>query len=194
MDRRTPAESFVIRIRALAGGIASGASQERRVEAPQPWHNEAVIRRLLERIRGLLLTDDPPWRIALAVAIGVFISCTPTFGFQTIIALAVAWLARLNRAATVTGVWINLPWVTPFVYAGALKLGSVMLPDASGIPGFWQMLILGTTIVGAGAAIVTWVVCFSALSWRRRAMRGNGRGEEEKPVEMAAGGKEEPAA
>lgn len=142
----------------------------------QSWHNVAVFRRLLDRLRGLLITDDPPWRLALAVAVGVFISCTPTFGFQTLIALAVAWLARLNRAATVTGVWINLPWVTPFVYAGALKLGGVMLPDASGVPGFWQMLILGTTVVGAGAAVVAWVVCFSALSWQRRARRGTGAG------------------
>jgi uncharacterized protein (DUF2062 family) len=160
-------------------------------------HNSPVFRRLLDRIRGLLLTDDPPWRIALAVAVGVFISCTPTFGFQTLIALAVAWVARLNRAATVTGVWVNLPWVTPFVYAGALKLGSVLLPDANGVPGFWQMLILGTTVVGAAAAIVAWIVCFSALSWRRRTrlqQRAGETGLGGRPAEAATAREQEPAA
>jgi uncharacterized protein (DUF2062 family) len=127
-----------------------------------------VVRRLLERLRGVFSLDDPPWRIALALAVGVFISCTPTFGFQTLIALVVATVARLNRAATVTGVWINLPWVTPFVYAGALKVGSVVLSDMSGARGFWMMLLVGTTIVGAAAAVVTYFVSFGALSWRRR--------------------------
>ena len=127
-----------------------------------------MLRRLLDRARGVLQLDDPPWRIALALAVGVFISCTPTFGFQTLLALLVATLAHLNRAATVTGAWLNLPWVAPFVYAGALKLGEFLLPDRTGIGGFWQMLLLGTTIVGAGAAVVTYFVSFGALSWRRR--------------------------
>jgi uncharacterized protein (DUF2062 family) len=127
-----------------------------------------VVRRLLERLRGVLSLDDPPWRIALALAVGVFISCTPTFGFQTLIALLVATVARLNRAATVTGVWINLPWVTPFVYAGALKVGSVVVSDMTGVRGFWTTLVAGTTIVGVVAAVVTYCVSFGALSWRRR--------------------------
>ena len=132
------------------------------------WQNEGVLRRFLDRARAVLHLDDPPWRIALALAVGVFISCTPTFGFQTLLALLVATVARLNRAATVTGAWLNLPWVAPFVYAGALKLGELLLPDRTGIGGFWQMLLLGTTLVGVGAAVVTYCVSFGALSWRRR--------------------------
>ncbi len=127
-----------------------------------------MLRRLFDRFRGVLQLDDAPWRIALALAVGVFISCTPTFGFQTLLALLIATVARLNRAATVTGVWINLPWVTPFVYAGALKLGSVVLTDRSGMSGFWLMLLVGTTIIGAGAAVLTYCVSYGALSWRRR--------------------------
>jgi uncharacterized protein len=127
-----------------------------------------VLRRLLDRFHGLLQLDDAPWRIALALAVGVFISCTPTLGFQTLLALLVATLARLNRAATVTGVWINLPWVTPLVYAGALKLGSVVLPTQSGMSGFSLMLLVGTTIIGAAAGVVTYFVSYGALSWRRR--------------------------
>ena len=113
------------------------------------WQNEPVLRRLLDRARGVLQLDDPPWRIALALAVGVFISCTPTFGFQTLLALLIATVTRLNRAATVTGAWINLPWVAPFVYAGALQVGAALLPDRTGFGGFWQMLLLGTTIVGS---------------------------------------------
>ena len=116
----------------------------------------------------MLQLDDAPWRIALALAVGVFISCTPTFGFQTLLALVVATVARLNRAATVAGVWINLPWFALPIYAGALKLGSVVLSHRPGVGGFWLMLVVGTTIIGAGAAVVTYVVSYGALSWRRR--------------------------
>ncbi|MBM3221349.1 MAG: DUF2062 domain-containing protein [Candidatus Rokubacteria bacterium] len=142
--------------------------------SPGSWQNEVVLRRLLDRLTGLLRLDDPPWRIALALAVGVFISCTPTPGLQTIIALVVATLVRLNRAATVTGVWLNLPWVMPFVYAGALKVGAAVVPDHAA--GFWVMLVVGTTIVGAVAAIVTYCVSFGALSWTRRRMPAAARG------------------
>ena len=127
-----------------------------------------MLTRLKERARSVLQLDDPPWRIALALALGVFISCTPTLGFQTFIALGVAWATGLSRAAMVLGVWINLPWITPFVYAGALKLGSVVLSHRPGFGGFWLMLIVGTTIIGVAAALVTYLVSYGALSWRRR--------------------------
>src|SRR5436853_2301499 len=120
-----------------------------------------MVGRIHDRLSGVLKIDDPPWRLALALAVGVFISCTPTFGFQTLLALAVAWVARLNRAATVTGAWLNLPWFAPFVYAGALKLGQVLLPDLSGARGFWLWLLLGTTVVGVAAGVATWCISFS---------------------------------
>ncbi len=127
-----------------------------------------MLGRLLDRAREVLKLDDPPWRIALALAIGVFISCTPLFGFQTLLAILVATVARLNRAATVTGVWINLPWVAPFVYAGAIKLGQVLLPDLDGVGGFGLWLLVGTSIVGVAAGLVTYFVSFGALSLRQR--------------------------
>jgi uncharacterized protein (DUF2062 family) len=133
-----------------------------------------VFRRLADHARGVLQLDDPPWRIALALAVGVFISCTPTFGFQTLLAIFVATITRLNRAATVMGVWVNLPWVTPLIYAGALKLGQLLLPDLSGVGGFWVWLLVGTTIVGVAAGLVTYFVCFGALAWRQRRRAAQG--------------------
>ena len=130
--------------------------------------------------------NDAPWRIALALAVGVFISCTPTFGFQTLLAILIATVARLNRVAMVTGVWINLPWVTPFVYAGALKLGSLILPDQTGMSGFWLMLLVGTTIIGAAAAVVTYVVSYGALAWRRRKRAREARPADRRASEPAA--------
>ena len=166
---------------------------EATASTPESWQNKTVLGRLLDRARGVLQLDDPPWRIALALAVGVFLSCTPLFGFQTLLAILIATITRLNRAATVTGVWINLPWVTPFVYAGALKLGQMLLPDLEGVGGFWLWLVVGTSIVGLAAALVTYFVSFGALSWRRRRRAANAAPVQE--PEMAAGSKQrEPAA
>ena len=134
-------------------------------------------REALARLATLLPHDESPWRVALALAIGVFISFTPFWGFQTLLALLVATVSRLNRAVTVAGTWLNLPWFAPFIYAGAVKLGAWLLPDLSGVAGVWTWLLLGTTALGLGAAVLTWLVAFGAIR-ARRARRRRGRPDE----------------
>ena len=130
----------------------------------------ASARALRARFVALLHLDDPPWRVALALAVGVFISFTPFVGFQTLLALLVAAIARLNAAVVVTGTWLNLPWFMPFVYAGALKVGAWLLPDLHSL-GDWSLaLFIGTTLLGFAAAVVTYLVAFGVMRrrWRRR--------------------------
>src|SRR5712692_8826180 len=83
---------------------------------------------LAAKFHELLHLDDPPWRLALALAVGVFIGCTPFWFFQTGLALLVATIFRLNKAATVMGAWLNLPWFAPLVYGAALEVGSALVP------------------------------------------------------------------
>jgi len=130
----------------------------------------ASARALRERFIALLHLDDPPWRVALALAVGVFISFTPFLGFQTILAILVAAVARLNAAVVVTGTWLNLPWFMPFVYAGALKLGAWLLRDLRSISDWSLALLIGTTLLGLVAAGVTYLVAFGVMRrrWRRR--------------------------
>jgi uncharacterized protein (DUF2062 family) len=117
----------------------------------------------------LVSLDESPWRMALALAVGVFISFTPFWGFQTLLAIAVAAVTRLTPALTLAGTWLNLPWFAPFVYAGAVRIGSALLPDLSGVAGWSVWLLVGSTTLGLAAAGVTWLVAFSVLRVRRRA-------------------------
>jgi uncharacterized protein len=129
-----------------------------------------MSRRVVAVLRERFVTalrEDRPWRVALALSVGVFISFTPFYGVQTILALVVATLLRLNRAITVTGTWMNLPWFAPFIYAGAIKLGTVLLPDLHGLSGISLALLLGTTILGAAAAGLTYVVALTVIARRR---------------------------
>jgi uncharacterized protein len=87
---------------------------------------------VVARLGAVLRLDDPPWRVALALAVGVFISCTPFYGLQSLLSLAVAAVCRLNKAVTLTGTWLNLPWFAPLVYGFALRIGAFVLPELHG--------------------------------------------------------------
>jgi uncharacterized protein len=143
----------------------------------------------------LLHLDDPPWRLALALAVGVFISCTPLYGAQTVLALVLATVFRLNKAATVVGTWLNLPWFAPFVYAAALKIGAWVLAEVrnreaeslallfgtplrmslhdlvSVLPDISLALVIGTTVVGLVAGTATYLIALGMIR-RRRARTG----------------------
>lgn len=152
-----------------------------------------MSRRPAARLREVLHLDDPAPRLALALAVGVFIGCTPFWGLQTVLSLAVALVFRLNRLATVAGTWLNLPWIAPLVYGAALRIGTLIVPDPSGTRGAWLAyllehptrvgwhdvrvllaeislpLLIGTTVVGLVAAAVTYVVALRLITARRRA-------------------------
>ena len=84
-------------------------------------------RRLRERATHVLHLDEEPSRLAAGMATGVFIGVTPFYGLHTLIALGAAYVFRLNKAATITGAWLNLPWFAPFVYGFCLTLGEAVL-------------------------------------------------------------------
>ena len=137
----------------------------RRMFSPRQWRQWLAM---------LISLDESPRRMALALAVGVFISFTPFWGFQTLLALLISTVARLNLALTIAGTWLNLPWFAPFVYAGAVWIGSALLPDLSGLAGWSVWLLVGSTTLGLCASGVTWLVAFSVLSARRRARGEDG--------------------
>jgi len=146
---------------------------------------------LAARFRELLHLDDPPRRLAVALAVGVFIGCTPFWGLQTALAVLVAAALRLNRAATLLGTWLNLPWFAPFVYGAAIKIGFLVAPGLSEAdPGSFELLLrnpgalswatvwswlrgssmpllVGSTIVGVLAGSLTYAIALAALARRR---------------------------
>jgi uncharacterized protein (DUF2062 family) len=103
-------------------------------------------RRLREHATAVLHLDEEPSRLAAGMAVGVFIGVTPFYGLHTLLALAAAYIFRLNKAATITGAWLNLPWFAPFVYGFCLRLGEAVLS------GDWSRFSLATVYELAGSA------------------------------------------
>lgn len=80
-----------------------------------------------KQLEHLLHTHDTPERTALAFAIGVFFGFSPFVGLHTILALLAAFLFRLNRVASLIGVYLNSPWTLIPVAVASTTLGGRVL-------------------------------------------------------------------
>jgi uncharacterized protein (DUF2062 family) len=72
------------------------------------------------------LKGDPHY-VALGMAVGVFVSVTPTIPFHTVIALVLAFALKASKPAAVIGVWFSNPITIPPFYYGSYKLGMLLL-------------------------------------------------------------------
>ena len=133
-----------------------------------------------ERFKKILSLDSTPREIAMSLAVGVFISITPFFGIHTPMAIAAAFIFRLNKLACITGAWFNTPLTIVPLLLLSHKIGQMLLgsyPCHFNVKGLeWSMLkkhaaeiILGSSIIGFLLAVATYFICYWAIvRFRRR--------------------------
>ncbi|MDO9565756.1 MAG: DUF2062 domain-containing protein [Candidatus Desulfaltia sp.] len=78
------------------------------------------IRQVITRFKEL---QGDPHYIAMGMAIGIFVSITPTIPFHTVIAIALSFLLNGSKIAAAIGVWFSNPITIPFFYLGSYKTG-----------------------------------------------------------------------
>ncbi|MEM6332150.1 MAG: DUF2062 domain-containing protein [Planctomycetota bacterium] len=78
--------------------------------------------------RRIVALRASPHQIAMGAAVGVFIGFTPTFGFQMLLAVVVAFLFRLSKPATVIPVWVSNPITFVPFYAATYAAGAIFWP------------------------------------------------------------------
>ena len=78
-------------------------------------------------IHNILRADDPPKRLALGVAVGIFIAFLPLIGVKTILAVGLAWLVGGNKAVGVPLVWISNPLTFVTMYYPGYWLGCKLM-------------------------------------------------------------------
>lgn len=140
-----------------------------------------------DRIRAVLELDDPPDRIALAAAIGIFIAFTPTLGLHTISCLLLAWAFRVSKFVALTSSLVMNPWTMVPLYSFCLWFGIRITGGEFAAPaiawneltfsGFFSVvrpylwpLVAGTLSIGTVSALVSYVVVYRAvLRFRSRA-------------------------
>ena len=105
------------------------------------------IHQFIARFKEL---NGNPHYVALGMAIGVFVSVTPTIPFHTVIALALAFILRGSKAAAAIGVWFSNPLTIPFFYKGSYDVGMSILgnsaPFSTEYESILELLKLGADI------------------------------------------------
>ena len=107
--------------------------------------------------------NGSPFFNAKGLAIGVFSGCFPFFGFQTLLGVFFAKLAKGNIVLAAIGTWISNPFTYIPLYYFNYKVGSIFIRNSTnitidrnlGIHDLWEQgsifsikLILGSFLVG----------------------------------------------
>jgi uncharacterized protein (DUF2062 family) len=79
-------------------------------------------------LHNILHADDPPHKLALGIALAMFVTFTPTVGLQMVLVFFLAWLLRGNKVVGVPLVWLSNPFTIPPIFyfnywVGAIALG-----------------------------------------------------------------------
>jgi uncharacterized protein len=120
---------------------------------------------------------ESPHRVSLAFAIGVFIGMSPFLGIHTVLGILVAWLFRLNKVATIIGVYVTNPWTIIPIYTFSTWVGTKLLGIGMICPEMdWRHMTLsrilnefspilkpfffGSLLIGTLSAILSYVVIY----------------------------------
>lgn len=102
------------------------------------------VRYILKRIRlffvyRVLHVDDTPHRIALGVAIGLFVAWTPTMGLQMVLTVLLSALLGANKLVGVPFVWLSNP-ATFWIYIPNFLVGKWLLGSRCPTPDFYAAM------------------------------------------------------
>ena len=137
------------------------------------------IEKIKLQFKKILSLDAHPGHISVGFAVGVFISFTPFFGLHTPMAIALAFIFRLNKLTCITGAWVNTPLTMVPVLMASYDLGRFLRGKPAkelALRGFeWHHLqpyaksiLLGSSIIGFFAAVASYFICYWLVTFFRR--------------------------
>jgi len=135
--------------------------------------------KLKQKFKAIMSLDSHPGHIAAGFAVGVFISFTPFFGLHTPLAIAMAFIFRLNKITTITGAWINTPFTVVPALIASYNIGNFFSGSKGGelvltklnwhsLQPYAKSLLIGSSIIGFVAAVAGYFVCYWLIVAFRR--------------------------
>jgi uncharacterized protein (DUF2062 family) len=120
--------------------------------------------RMRRLVYGLRTEAGGPGRDAAAVGVGVFIGCSPFYGFHLLLSVAAGTLLRLNRLKVYLAANISNPLVAPVLLLAELQAGALLRRgqlhaltlEAVRRTDPWRYagdLLTGSVVVGAGLGV-----------------------------------------
>ena len=112
---------------------------------------------LVQRVRQFLATSLKeglaPGRASAAVFVGVFVGTIPIYGFQSLLALTLAVVLKLNKPLTFAATFVNNPLLQPFLVLGSVQLGHLLLKGR-----FLSLTLADMTALTIGTQLSAWLV------------------------------------
>ncbi|MEW6366661.1 MAG: DUF2062 domain-containing protein [Acidobacteriota bacterium] len=151
------------------------------VARPDETPDRRPPRIFLRNIRGLLgdLMNEglQPRRAAAAAFLGVFVGVVPIYGLQSLVAIGLAIVLRLNKPLTYAATFINNPFLQPFLILFSVQTGYALLHgsfinmslsdvQAVGVAGFLWSWVLGSIVLGVALGLAAAVPVYFAFRLR----------------------------
>ena len=73
-------------------------------------------------------------KLSLTIGFGVFMGIVPAWGFQMLIAFALAQLMKLNKTLVIIAANISVPPLIPFILLGSYWVGGILMGKEGGGP------------------------------------------------------------
>lgn len=77
--------------------------------------------------KQILQSEEPNHKIAFALMLGLFMGVAPVWGYQMIIAFALAHLLKLNKVIVIVASNISIPPMIPFILFASFKTGGFFI-------------------------------------------------------------------
>ncbi len=138
------------------------------------WREE--LRRAWCELRG---ADASPLRLAVAVALGLFVGSVPAFGCHTPVVLALCLVLELDAALAWVASNISNPLFAPLLVTAEVQLGGYLFTGRplvfdratlarTGIDGVLGYAFMGSFVLGAAIALAGGLITFAVLAVRGR--------------------------
>jgi len=156
--------------------MGNRVNQKTAARKPNRWTES------LKKIYGRLLKiRGTPREVALGLALGLFVSMSPTMGFQMAIAVPIAAMFKWNKLASAMAVWVTNPITAPFIYSFTYFIGAklsgismglhaadaasntTMLVFAEKAPIIFGAMALGGVVLGLPLAVIGYYFAFFAV-------------------------------
>ena len=105
-------------------------------------------------ILSMFRKEYSSFKIAISLALGVFVGCTPFFGFHALIAIALGAVFGLSVPVALIGTQVSLPIFAPFLISAAIAIGNSWL--------------VGSFIVAVALASFSFLVLYLILKRREK--------------------------
>lgn len=158
----------------------SPVKTEARTQSRENWYMQ-----MRHYIAHAIDSKKDPHFIAMGMAVGVFIGCTPTMPFHTILAVSLAFILQGSKAAAALGTWVCNPLTMPFLYLGSFKIGRHLLGpwvpfnfQSNVIPDFLKsgidatmVMVAGGIVLGIVPGVAAYFICrYFHLNIRKKAL------------------------